>query len=72
MVIKGILWSLFLNKKSPTRDTTVIPRVITLNLANVSFRVYNGLVKALELAEVKNAWIFSIDRGKNYIKYKLP
>lgn len=71
MVIKGILWSLFLNKKSPTRDTIVIPRVITLNLKNVNFRVYNGLVKALELAEVKNAWIFSIDRGKNYIKYKL-
>lgn len=72
MVINGILWSRFRSKNRPTKDIIVIPKVITLNFANVSFSVSSGLVKALELAEVKNAWMFSIDKGKNYIKNIIP
>lgn len=55
IVIKGILWSLFLRRNNPTKDAIVIPRVITLNLTNVNFKVSNGFVNALEFAEVKKA-----------------
>lgn len=55
IVIKGILCSRFRSKNRPTNEMIVIPRVITLNFANVSFNVSKGFVKALELADVKNA-----------------
>lgn len=55
MEIKGILWSRFRSKNRPIKDIIVIPKVITLNFANVILNVSSGLVRALELAEVKNA-----------------
>ena len=40
-------------------------KVIILNDANICCIFFKGFVNALELAESKNAWIFSIDSGKN-------
>jgi hypothetical protein len=58
MVMKGILWSLFLSKNKITNDAIVMPKVIILKDANICCIFFKGLVKALELAESKNAWIF--------------
>ena len=65
IVMKGILWSLFLNKNKIIKEPIVMPKVIILKVAKICCIFFNGFVKALELAESKNAWIFSIESGKN-------
>lgn len=49
------------------KDKIVNPNVRILNFMNVCLMMSKGFVKALELAEAKNAGMFSIDKGKNYI-----
>lgn len=63
--MKGTLSSLFRSRKSITIKAMVINKVMTLKVWNVSMRIFSGLVKALELAAIKNASRFSIDNGKN-------
>lgn len=65
--MNGIVCSLFLSKKRIAKDKIVNPNVRILNFMNVCLMMSKGFVKALELAEAKNAGIFSIDKGKNYI-----
>lgn len=47
-------------------DTIVRPRVRMLKVEKVCFMALRGFVSALEFAASKNAWIFSMESGKNY------
>ena len=58
ILINGIVCSLFLSKKRITKDKIVNPNVRILNFTNVCLMMSRGFVKALELAEAKNAGMF--------------
>ena len=64
-VMNGNLCNLLRNKNNTTKDAIAIPNVITLKLSKVTLRLLRGLVRALELAVVKNALIFYMHKGKN-------
>lgn len=66
--IKGILLSFSLKMKRRRMHAMVIERVIQLNYLNVYLIISNGLVNAFSFADVKNTFMFSIERGKNLTK----
>lgn len=69
IAINGILVNLLRNKNRPQMQIMVIIRVKILKSVKVRTMIVRGLVSALELAEMKNALMLSMAKGKNYDKY---
>lgn len=65
IVIKGILCNLLRRRNKMIREMIVMPRVMILNCWKVNFKISRGFVSALASELAKNAWIFSIESGKN-------
>lgn len=51
IVMKGIVWSLFLNKNSIAIEATVIPSVKMLNSEKVNLKLSNGLTRADDVVD---------------------
>lgn len=56
--MNGNVFNLFLSKNSTTSEAIVNPRVITLKLSKVIFKLSRGFVNAVEFAAVKKALMF--------------
>lgn len=65
MAISGIFYNLFLIKNKIRIHPAVNPKVRTLKVENVKLIISNGFVNGVQSDAKKNAFIFSIAKGKN-------
>ena len=66
-VMNGNVCNLLRRRNRINSDTIVKPKVKMLKVWKVWIKEDNGLVNAEEFAARKNALIFSMESGKNYI-----